>query len=343
MNLSFIVFLSMSLLCAFAGFTPVTNLSLTDIQGSWNIQSVYDTSNNNWGQAYCVELSFRIINSSAVLMNLFGYDGARNSTFNDSSMLYPDPKNPAILYQDPNRKEAPLMVVNVTSMPYWAGGSTPAMIFAFNYTDSVMVLGGNKWYDNLYDIRPYVSAQGLPVKSSKNLWFINSACDAHFAWKPVQGFSSSSLLKTFNLIAVYDPAGTGTVPWYNGSGIFPWKQAYCAKVSFSQPKRSAYSMNMNIQSLYQGNFTRTWQVTPYPQLQSILMGFDISGPTLLYVVYTDTIGNLILASGTTTAFYLSTSSNQYTSVNKVLFQNVLFTMGIKPNFNFIYPIDGSSC
>ena len=142
---------------------------------------------------------------------------------------------------------------------------------------------------------------------------------------------------------MYDPAGSGLVPWFNGSGLYDWRQAYCGKVWFRKNVGVSLSMTMSAYSLYQGTFNRTWTVATFPGFESAILGFDISGPTLMYVAYSDSFGNLILGTGTTTTFFLSTSVSSLGPAQKSILQNVLSVMGIDSDLNYIYGIDNSGC
>jgi hypothetical protein len=332
---------------ALSNFVPVTDYDLTKLAGNWHVQSIYDTTGNNWSNAYCFGLGFIVLNQSVVNLTSYFIDGTKNQLTEDGVFLYPDSEYPSIMYQDTTHKLPPLLVLNVSSLPYWVLNDTDVSIFAFNYTtDSsnpqYIIFGASRWYDTAYDIRPFLNIYNFPINYNKNFWLVNSACDTHFEWLPVKNFNASSLLKDWNLIAVYDPAGSDLVPWYTGAPVYDWSQAYCGKVSFEAGQGNDDQMTMSLKSLYQGSFERSWQIYSYYQQESVLNGFNIDENTLLYVQYAGA-GNLILTTGTTTSFFLSTLATSLTPVERDLFEISLSILGWETDLSYIYPIDSSSC
>ena len=344
-----LLFVAISITAAICAFTPVSNYDLNLLEGDWNVQSVYDTVGSDYSLSYCFQLTFNIINQSAVNLTIHNYDGFRNSLSNDTVTLYPDASNPAILYQDPVKRLSPLLVLNTSSIPYWVNDGCNTSIFAFNYTSSsgnpqYIIMGASRWYDTNYDIRPFLEANNLPINNTKNFWFVDTACDTHFNWYPLKNFDESSLLKTWNLIAVYDPVGSDVIPWYTEGGLYDWKQAYCADISF-QIGSAVYDqiMTLSLKSLYQGGLQRTWRIFPMPDYNSVLMGFNINENTVLYVQYADLLGNLILTTGTTTSFFLSTTATSLTPANRGIFEVALKSLAYDVDLSYIYPIDHTNC
>ena len=349
MKIFSILLLTILATVALSKFVPVSNYNLNLLKGTWNVQSIYDTVGNDWSLSYCFQLTFTILNSSAVNMTSSFFDGFNDIYRNDNLTLYPDASNPSVLYQDTARQNAPLVVLNTSSLPYWVDNTSNTTVFAFNYTvDSsnpqYIVFGASRWYDTAYDVSPFVKSNNLPINATKNFWFVNTACDTHYGWSPLKTFHQSSLLGNWNLLGVYDPVGSDIVPWYTEGGIFNWNQAYCGQVSFQPGTHgSDWIMNLTLDSLYQGGLERTWRIVPYPQMNSVLFGFNINENTLLYVQYADFAGNLILTAGTTTSFFLSTSATSLTPVNRGIFEVALRAVGWNVDLDYVYAIDNNSC
>lgn len=262
MKLLNLVILTLLTTVTLSGFTPVSNFDLSMLSGYYNIQSVYDTIGNDWSLAYCFQLYFNPINSTAINMTTSVYDGYTETTEVDNVILYPDANTPAILYQDYLRQDSPMIVVNTSSIPYWVDNVSNAITFAFNYTTNTsnpqyVVLGTSHWYDTEYDITPFLKANNFPINNTNNFWFINTACDTHFRWIFLQNFHRASLEGTWNLLAVYDPVGrngSNVIPWYTQGGIYDWNQAICATWSFERAQYGVDVMNLTTKSLYGGAF-----------------------------------------------------------------------------------------
>lgn len=331
-------------------FVPVSNYNIQELFGKWWVNSIYDTMDTDYSYAYCMEFEFQQINDTAISYTLTSYDGYSGQFDNNSYILFPDPNNSAILYQDADRKQAPLLILNVSTYPYWVQNNYTATIIGANYTrpdqiPQLAVIGLSRWYDTSYDIRPFIEANNLPpVSNTNNFWLHDSACDTHYGWVPLPLYNTALLKNTWNLIAVYDPANTDIVPWYTGGGIYDWNQAYCASVSYTDRKaaKNELLMKLSLKSLYQGTFERSWELV-YPDKSSVLLGFNINESTLLYVQYADLLGNLILTTGTTTSFFLSTKATTLTPVELTLFETTLKAIDWKIDNDYIYPIDNSSC
>jgi hypothetical protein len=335
---------------ALSNFVPIPDYNLSKLQGTWYVQSLYTNTANDYSLSYCLQFDFVILNSSVVNCTVGSFDGHDKVYHSQSVLLYPDSENPAILYQDIDHKNAPLLVLNSSSIPYWVDNTSATTIIAFNYTYDLsnplyFVYGLSQWYDTTYDIRPFIAEQNLPpLNYSNNFWFVNSACDTHYNWNPLKSFNEANIQnKTYNLIVVYDPAGSDLVPWYTGSSIYDWEQAYCAKFSFTQGPGFTEVMTLSLKSFCQGGFERFWTIYPDPSTYAVLLGFNIDANTLLYVSYADILGNIILTAGTTTTFFLSTSATTLTPALKAAFEAELIAMSWTVDFSLIYPIDNSSC
>ena len=341
-----IKFLLLSLFALSAlSFTPVTNFSLSQLEGTWYVTTVYSTV-TNWSLTYCTTFTFKVINSTLLNVTTAFLSGSSAQFENETHPLYPDPNNPAIIYQESQHIQSPFVVGNISTVSSWQG-NVDQMILALNYTyyhHSFMVFGLSRAYDVPLDVRPYTTLYNLPVQEGISFWGIYTACDARFKWVPIQPFSSSSLLgKKWNVIAVYDPTNTTLVPWY-GQGIYPWNQAYCTYMTFQPaPLKQFIEMGISSNNIYFGNFKRSWYLLPNPKTSSVFYGFDMSSPTLLYVQYWDTLGNAILTTGTTTSFLISTSNKEISSDLLTLFQRVVNSFGLPFNENYLYKVNSLKC
>lgn len=332
-------------------FVPVSNFALNQLQGKWYVQSVYRTDAGKIAPPNCMEIIFDVLNDTAANVTMQYYDTQKLQYESYIATAYEG--NPAILEPDPQTLPW-YMVVNLSSIPYWVNNSVDTLILAANSTfvfeniteSAYLVMGASRAYDTNYNIQPYISANNLPINVTDegfNFFFANSACDAHFEWTPLKKFNATSLRKNYNLIGVYEPAGLGLVPWYTGEGLYDWSQAFCAQVSFTSGIQNDTLMTLSLQSYALSTFERTWQIAPNPELNSVLLGFNIDGNTLLYVQYADLLGNLILTAGTTTSFFLSTTATSLTPVYKELFEATLAEMGYQHDVNYIYSIDSAGC
>ncbi len=295
------------LLYAALAFDPVPNFNVSKLLGDWNISTLYDFSGHRT-EMYCGRMNFKKLNSSIMQLIYEEFSGFfyewSNSTINLKIT-----RDPAVfIYAN----------IPFTISYYASHGSGEVAILATNWTADYykaqfFVYALTRNTDTLVDLRDFAMSYGLPSVFTRTYYYLNNGCYYTGVGK-VSGYSTSSLIQNWNLLAAYDTMG-----------YFPWNNITKSHMLIQKASNHYYNLtifgnnNSTNQAFRYGNL-----VLPEPTKDGVLWGFPLGNPTSLVVNYVFDKNNIILIAGDQTfAVFLSTNQNTMSSTQLNTFKQQL--------------------